>query len=215
MSYSLQPHGLQHTKLSCPWLSPGACSNSCPLSWWCHPTMLSSVIHFSSCLQFSQHQHLFPWIGSSQQVVKELEPHFSTSPSNEYSGLISFRSDWLALLAVWGTLRSLLQHHSSKASILQHLAFFIQLLHSYMTPEITISLIIWTCVGKGMYLLFNTLSRVVIVFHPRNNHLLILWLQSPSAVILESKKIKSVTTSIFSPIYLPWVMGPDTMIFFF
>ena len=115
---------------------------------------------------------------------------FSISPSNEYSGLISFRKDWLDLLAVQGTLKSLLQYHSSKASILQHSAFFIaQLSHPYMTTEKTIALTRWTFVGKVMSLFFNMLSRLVISFLPRSKHL-ISWLQSSSAVILEPPKNK-------------------------
>ena len=125
---------------------------------------------------------------------------FSISPSNEYSGLISFRVDWLDLLAVQGTLKSLLQHHSSKASILRCSAFFIvQLSHPYMTTGKTIALTRWTFVGKVMSLLFNMLSRLVITFLPRSKHLLISWLQSPSAVILEPRKI----VSHCFPIYLP------------
>ena len=116
---------------------------------------------------------------------------FSISPSNEHPGLISFRMDWLYLLAVQGTLKSLLQHHSSKASILQCSAFFIvQLSHSYMTTGKTTGLIRWTFVGKVMSLLFNVLSRLVITFLPRSKHLLISWLQSSSAVILEPPKNK-------------------------
>ena len=115
--------------------------------------------------------------------------HFSISPSNEYSGLISFRIDLLDLLAVQGTLKSLLQHHSSKASILQHSAFFrVQLSHPYMTTGKTIALTRWTFVSKVMSLLFNMLSRLVITFLPRSKRLLISWLQSPSAVILEPPK---------------------------
>ena len=111
---------------------------------------------------------------------------FSISPSNEYLGLISFRMDWLDLFAAQGTPKSLLQHHSSKASILQHSAFFMaQLSHPYMTTGKTMALTRWTFVGKLMYLLFNTLSRLVIAFLPRSKHLLISWLQSPSAVIME------------------------------
>ena len=125
---------------------------------------------------------------------------FSISPSNEYLGLISFRMDWLDLLAVQGTLKSLLQHHSSKASILQHSAFFmVQLSHPYMTAGKTIALNIRTFVSKVMSQLFNMLSRFVIAFLPRSNHLLISRLSSPSAVILEPKKRKSVTASTFSP----------------
>ena len=114
---------------------------------------------------------------------------FNISPSNEHPELISFRMDWLDLLAVQGTLKSLLQHYNSKASILQCSAFFtVQLSHPYMTTGKTIALTRWTCVGKGMSLLLNMLSRWVITFLPRSKCLLILWLQSPSAVILEPKK---------------------------
>ena len=129
--------------------------------------------------------------------------HFGFSPSNEYSELISFRMDWLDLPAVQGTLKSLLQHYSSKASILQRSALFvIQLSHSYMTIGKTMALTRWTFVGKVMSLLFNMLSRLVIAFLPRSKHLLISWLQSSSAVILEPKKRKSYCFHCF-PIYLP------------
>ena len=122
------------------------------------------------------------------------------SPSNEYSGLISFRMDWLDFLAVQGALKSLLQHHSSKASILQHSAFFtVQLSHPYMTTGKTIALTRWNFVGKVMSLLLNMLSRLVITFIPRSKRLLISWLQSPSVVILEPRKIKSDTVSTVSP----------------
>ena len=142
--------------------------------------------------------------------------NFSISPSNEYSGLISFRIDWLDLLAVQGTLKSLSPHHSSKASVLQCSAFFIvQLSHPYMTTGKTIALIRQTFVGKVMSLLFNMLSRLVIAFLPSSKHLLISWLRSPSAFILEVKKIKSVTVSIVSPSICREVMGPDAMIFVF
>ena len=128
---------------------------------------------------------------------------FSISPSNEYSGLISFRMDWLDLLAVQGTLKGLFQQHSSKASILQYSAFFIvQLSHPYMTAGKTKALTRQTFVGKVMSLLFNMLSRFVITFLPRSKRLLISWLQSPSVVIFEPPKIKSVIVSSFS-IYLP------------
>ena len=127
---------------------------------------------------------------------------FSISPSNEHSGLISFRMDWLDLLANQGTLKSLLQHHSSKASIIWHSAFFIvQLSHPYMTTGKSIALTRWTFVGKVMSLLFNMLSRLVITFLPRSKCLLISWLQLPPEVILEPSKIKSATVSSF-PIYL-------------
>ena len=138
------------------------------------------------------------------------------SPSNNYSGLISFRMDWLDLLAVQGTLKSLLQHHSSKASILWHSTFFIdQLSHPYMTTGKTKSLTRRTFVGKVMSLVFNMLSRLVITFLPRSKRFLISWLQSPSQVILDPKKIKSVTGSIVSPSICHEMMGPDAMILVF
>jgi len=141
---------------------------------------------------------------------------FSISPSNEYSGLISFRIDWFDLLAVQGTLKNLHQHHSSKASILQCSAFFIvQLSHPYMTTGKTIALTRWTFVGKIMSLLFTMLSRLVIAFLPRSKRLLISWLQSPSAVILELRKIKSATISTVSPSICYEVMGPDAVILVF
>ena len=141
---------------------------------------------------------------------------FSISPSNEHPGLISFRTDWLDPLAVQGTLKSFLQHCSSKASILLRSAFFIvQLSHPYMTTGKTIALTRQTYVGKVMSLIFNMLSRFVIAFLPRNKRLLISWLQSPSAVILEPKKRKPVTVSIVSPSICHKVMGPDPMIFIF
>ena len=158
----------------------------------CHPLLLPPSI-FPSIRVFSNESALhIKW-------PKYWSFSFSISPSNEYSGLISFRMDWLDLLAVQGTLKSLLQHHNLKASILQHSAFFIvQLLHTYMTAGKTIALIRQTFVGKVMSLLFNMLSRFVIAFLPRSKHLLTSCLQSPSAVILEPKKRNPVTTT-FSP----------------
>ena len=141
---------------------------------------------------------------------------FSISPSNEYSGLISFRMDWLDLLAVQGTLKSLLQHHSSEASILQCSAFFIvQLSHPYMSTGETIALTTRTCVGQVMSLLSNMLSRLVIAFLLRSKHLLILWLKSPASVILQPKKIKPLTISIVSPSICHEVIGLDAMILVF
>ena len=141
---------------------------------------------------------------------------FSINPSNEYSGLISLRMDWLDLLAVQGNLKSLLQYHSSKASILRCSAFFIvQLSHPYMITGKTKPLARWTFVGKVMSVLFNMLSRFVIAFLPRSKRLLTLWLQSPFAMILEPKKIKSLTVSIVSPSICHEMMGPDIMIFVF
>ena len=129
---------------------------------------------------------------------------FSISPSSEYSGLISFGMDWLDLLAVQGTLKSLLQHHSSKASVLWHSAFFmVQLSQPYMTTGKAIALTRRTFVGKVMSLHFSMLSRFVTAFLPRRKRLLISWLLSPSAVIVQPKKIKSITVSISSSIYLP------------
>ena len=159
MSDSLWPHG----KLSHPLSSPSP-----------------------PAFNLSQHQGLFHesvlWI----RWPKDWSFSFSISPCNEYSGLISFRIDWFDLLAVQGALKSLLQHHSSKASILWCSAFLMdQLSHPYMTSGKTITLSIWTFVSKVMALLFNILSRMVIAFLPRSKHLLISWLQSPCAVILE------------------------------
>ena len=141
---------------------------------------------------------------------------FSIITSKEHPGLISFRMDWLDLLEVQGTFKSLLQHHSSKASILRCSAFFtVQLSHPHMTTGKTIALTRWTFVGKVMALLLNILSRLVITFLPRSKHLLISWLQSPSAVILEPKNVKSDTISTVSHFISNEVMGPDAMIFVF
>ena len=163
VSNSLWPHGLQHATHPCPSPTPGAYANSCPLSpsnhlILCHPLLLPPSI-FPSIRVFSNESVLhIRW-------PKYWSFSFNISPSNEYSGLISFRMDWLDLLAVQGSLKSLLQHHSSKASILQRSAFFmVQLLHPYLTAGKTIALTRWTIVGKIMSLLFNILSRLVIIF---------------------------------------------------
>ena len=141
-------------------------------------------------------------------------PGFTVSPSSEYSGFISLKIDWFDLLAVQGAFRSLLQHHSSKASVLWHSAFFmVQVSQLYMTTGKTIALTIQTFVGRVKSLLFGTLSRFAITFLPRNKHLLISWLQSPSAVILEPKKRKPVTASTFSSSMCHEAMGPDAMVF--
>uniref|UniRef100_A0AC11DHY7 Uncharacterized protein n=2 Tax=Ovis aries TaxID=9940 RepID=A0AC11DHY7_SHEEP len=171
----------------------------------CHPLLLLPSV-FSSIRVFSNESLLcIMWL-------KYWSFSFNISLSNEHPGLISFRVDWLDLLAVQGTLKSLLQHHSSKASILQCSAFFIvQLSHPYTTTGKTIALTRRAFVGKVMSLIFNMLSGLVITFLPRSKHLLISWLQSPSAVILEPKKIKSVTVSIVSPSTCHEVMGPDAM----
>ena len=162
LSYSLRPHGLQHTRLREHKLPELAQTHSHRLGdaiQPSHPLSSPSPPTFN----LSQHQGLFQWVGSLHQVAEVF--NFSISPSNEYSGLISFRTDWFDLLAVQGTFKSLLQHHSSKASILQCSAFFMfQLLYPYMTTEKTITLTRWTFVGKVMSLLFNMLSRFVIDF---------------------------------------------------
>ena len=175
----------------------------------CHPLLLPPSI-FPSIRVFSSESVLhIRW-------PKYWSLSFSISPSNKYSGLISFRMDWVDFLAVQGTLKSLLQHHSSKASILWCSAFFIvQLSHPYMTTGQTIVLTRWIFVGKVMSLLFNMLSRLVITFLPRSKHLLISWLQSPSAVILEPRKIKSATVSTVLPSICHEVTGPDAMILVF
>ena len=145
-----------------------------------------------------------------------MELQLQHQSANEYSGLISFRIDWFDPLVVQGTLKNLLQYHSLKASIFQCSAFFmVQLSHLSMTTGKTIALTIWTFVDKVMSMLFNMLSRLVIAFIPRCKCLLISWLQSTSAVILESKKIKSVIVSIVYPSIFHEVMGPDAMIFVF
>ena len=166
VSNCLRSHGLHLARLSCPSPAPGAYPNLCPLHQWCHPTISSSVNPFSSCLQSSPASGSCP-MSSFFRCPKYWSFSFSISPSNEYSRLISFRIGWLDLLPVQGTLKSLLQHHSSKASILRHSAFFIvQLSHPYMTTEETLALTRWTFVGKVMSLLFNMLSRLVIAFLP-------------------------------------------------
>ena len=174
VSDSLRPHESQHARPPCPSPTPGVHSNSCPLSQWCHPTISSSVIPISSRLQS------FPASGS---FSNESVPHircpkywsfsFSISSFNENSGLISYRMDWLDLLTVQGTLKSLFQHHSSKASILRCCAFFVvQLSHQYLTTGKTIALTRWAFIGIIMSLLFNMLSRLVITFLPRSKRLL-------------------------------------------
>ena len=215
VSDSLRPHESQHARPPCPSTTPRVYSNSCPSSRWCHPAILSSVVPFSSCPKslpasgsFPMSQ-LFTWGGQSVRV--------SASASVLPMGLISFRMDWLDLLAVKGTLKSLLQHHSSKVSILQHSAFFtVQLSYPYMTIGKTIALTRRTFVGKVMSLLFNMLSRLVITLLPRSKHFLISWLQSPSAVKIKAQKNKVWHCFHCFPTYLPWnMMGPDALILVF
>ena len=214
---SLWPHGLQYARLPCPSPTPRAYSNSCPLSQLCHPTISSSVIPFSSCHQPFPHQGLF-FNDSVLRIrwSKYWSFSLSLSLSNEYSGLISFRMDWSDLLVVQGTFKSFLQHHSSKASVFQNSAFFkVQLSQQYTTTGENIAVTRWTFVGKVMSLLFNMLSRLVMASLPRSKHLLISWLQLLSLVILEPKKMKSVSVSIVSPSICHEVIGPDAMIFVF
>ena len=177
----------------------------------CRPLLLLPSI-FLSIRVFSKESVLF-FTSLCIRWPKYWSFTFSISPSNEYSGLISFSIDWLDLLAAQGTLKSLnTQHHSSKASILQHSAFFlVQLSQPYKTSGKTIALTRQTFLDKVMSLLFNMLSRLVITFLPRSKRLLISWLQSPSAVTLEPPKIKSATVSTVSPSICQEVMGPDAM----
>ena len=197
MSDSLQPHEPQHGRTPCPSPTGGVHQNPCLLSCWCQSSISSSVVPFSPCPQSFPASGSFQSGGQSIRVSASTSVHYS---SNEHLGLISFKMDWLDLLGVQGTLKSLLQHHSSKVSILWNSTFFIvQLSHPYMTTGKTIALTRWTFVGKVMSLLFNMLSRLIINFLPRSKCLLISWLQSPSAVIWEPRKIKSLTVSTVSP----------------
>ena len=204
MSNSLWPNGLQHARLPCPSPSPRACWNSCPFSRWCHPTISSSVIPFSCLLSF-------PALNFSNESVlhirwpKYWSFSFNISPSSDYSGLISLGLTGLKLLAVQGSLKTLLQYHSSKASILCHSAFMVQLSHPYMTTGKTIALTRWNFVGKVMCLLFNMLSRLIIAFLPRSKYLLISWLQSPSAWFWSPRKVLYCFHGF--PIYLLWNDG--------
>ena len=217
MSNFLWPQGLQHARLPCPTPTPGVLPKLMSIEWAlpsnhlivCRPLLLLPSI-FPSIRVLSNESSLpIRW-------PKYWSFSFSISPSNEHPGLISFRMDWLDLLVVQGTLKSLLQHHSLKASILWHSAFFIvQLSHPYMTTGKNIALTRQTFVGKVMSLLFNMLSRLVITFLPRSKCLLISWMQSPSAVILETRKVKSATVSTVSAYIYHEVMGPDAMILVF
>ena len=183
----------------------GVCSNSCPFSWWCHLTLCRPLLLLPSIVPSIR-------VFSNQSVLPIRWPKywsfiFSVSPSNEYSGLISFTIYWIDLLAVQGTLKDLLQHHSSKASFLQCSTFFIvQLSHPYVTTGKTIALTRWTFVGKVMSLLFNMLSRLVIDFLPRSKRLLISWLQSLMQWFwIPINKISHYFHCY--PNYLPWSDG--------
>ena len=201
MSDSSQLHDPQHARPPCPSPTTRVHTNPCPLSWWCHPIISSSVVPFSSCPQS------FPASGAFQMSQLFASGGQSIGVSASTSVLPMNTQDWcplgwtgLIFLQSKGLSRVFFQHHHSKASILWHLAFFIvQLSHPYMTTGKTISLTRQTFVGKVMSLLFNMLSRLVITFLPRSKHLLISWLQSPSAVNLEPLKIKSATVSTVSP----------------
>ena len=185
-------------------INSGAYSNSCPLSRWCHPTVSSSVIPFSRLQSFPASGSFSNESVLCIRWLKDWSFSFTISPSSEYSGLISY---WLDLLAIQGTLKSLLQHHNSKASVLQRSAFFIvQLtsLHDYWKTKV---LTRQTFVDKVMSLLFNTLSRLIIGFLPRNKCLLISWLQSPCAVILEPPKNKVCHCFHCFSICVPWSDG--------
>ena len=186
MSNSLRPHGLQHARLPYPSPTPRACSNSYPSSRWCHPTISSSFVPFSFCLQSYPASGFF-----SESFLHIRWPNywsFSISPSSEYSGLISFTIDWF---------------EKSNITVLRRSAFFIvQLSHPYRTTGKTIALTRWTFISKVMSLLFNMLSRLVIAFLPRSKCLLISWLQSPSAVILEPKKVSLSLFPLFPRLFI-------------
>ena len=199
MSNSLQPHGLQHTRLPCSSPSSGACSNSCTSIQWCHPNISSFVVPFSPCLKSILASGSFPMRVLCIRWPKYWNFSFSISPSNEYSGLI-----WSCSPRDSQESSPIPQFKSSTSLALSF--FYVQLSHPYMTTGKTIALTTWTFVGKVISLLFNMLSRLVIAFLPRSKSLFISWLQSPSAVILEPPKIKSHCFHCF-PIYLPWSDG--------
>ena len=198
MSDSLQPHESQHARPPCPSPTPGVHSNLRPSSYLilCRPLLLLPPIPPSIRVFSNESTLCMRW-------PKDWSFSFTIIPSKEIPWLMSFRMDWLDLLAVQGTLKSILQNHSSKASILRCSAFFtVQLSHPYMTTGKTIALTRWTFFGKVMSLFFNMLSRLVITFLPRSKRLLISWVQSPSAVILEPKKKKVSHCFHCFPIYL-------------
>ena len=209
MSDSLRPHGLQHARLPCPSSAPRACSNSCPSSKWIHSTISSSVVPFSSCLQS------FPISGSFPMSQFFAAGGQSIGASDSASVLPMNTQDWSPLgWTSWISLQSKgLSRVFSNTTVQKHQFFCtqpsVQLSHPYMTTGKTIALTRPTFVSKVMSLLFNMLSRFVITFLPRRKCLLIIWLQSPSAVILEPKKLKSVTVSIVSPSICQKVMGLD------
>ena len=189
MADFLQPHGLQHTRPSCPSSSPRVCPSFCLLHWWCHPAISSLDALFSFCPWSFPASGTFPQsqLFTSDDQNTGVSASASVLPINIQ--LISLKTDWFDLLAVQGTFKSLFQHYTLKASIVWCSAFFtVQLSQPYVTTEKTIVLTIWTFVSRVMSLLFNTLSRFVIAFLPRSNRLLISWLQSPSTVIFGAQE---------------------------
>ena len=210
MSDSLRPHEMQHARPPCPSSTPGVYQNSYPLSWWCHPIISSFVIHFSSCPQSFWASGSFQMSQFFTSGVQSIAVSASTSvlPMNIQDWGNHFRMDWMDPLAVQGTLKSLLQHHTSKASILWCSAFFIvQLSHPYMTTGKTTPLTRWTIVGKIMSLLFNMLSRLVIIFLPRSKRLLISWLQFTICSDFGAQQNKGCHCFHCFSIYLPWSDG--------
>ena len=218
MSYSLGPHGLQHADLPNPSPSPGTCLISCPLSWWCHPTISPSVLPFFACSQY------FPTSGSfltgqffapgGQSIG--VSTSASVLPMNTQDRSPLGWTGWLSLQSTG------LSGVFSNTTVQKHKFFSAQPsiwsnshIHTWLLEKPSITLTRWTFVSKVVSLLFNALSRLFIAFLPRRKHLLISWLQSPSAVILEPKKIKSVTVSIGSPSICHEVMEPDAMILVF
>ena len=197
LSNSLQLHGLQHARLPCPTSTPRACSNSSPLSQWCHPTISSSVAPFSSCLQSYPASGSFPVSQFCASGGQSIGASASVIPMNIQDWFALGLTDLISLQSK-GPSRVFSNTTAQKHWFFRHLAFFmVQISHPYMTIGNTIALTIWTFVTKVMSLLFNMLSRFVIAFLPKSKCLLVSWLQSPSALILEPKKIKSVTVGLF------------------
>ena len=203
----------------CPSPSTRVCPSSCSLHWWCRPAILSSDTLFSFCPWSFPASGTFPVSHQSSVLIrwpKYWSFSFSISPSSEYSGFISLKIDWFDLLALQGTFRSLLRHHSLKVSILWHSAFFmVQLSQQYVITGKTTDRLDSTDLCQQSNVSPFQHTKFFIAFLPRSNHLLISWLQSPSTVILELKKIKSVTTSTFPPSICYEVMGLNDMILFF
>ena len=213
---TLRPHELQHIRFPYPSVTPGACSNSCPLSQWCHPSISSSFTPFSTCPQSFPPSGSFPvsrlFTSGGQSIAASASASVLTMIIRgwcpwELTGLISLQSR--------DSQENLLENHNSKASVWLSVFFMVHVSHLYLTTGQTIALTIPTFVSKVMSLLFNMLPRFVIVFLPRSKHLLISWPQSLSTVILEPKKVKSVTISTFSPSIFHEVMGPDIMVLVF